>query len=81
MEQWIQFGESWPPERRIVLVMVEDSVFPYCAYKRYASGDKSRPYFVVYHGNERKSTNVLRWADCLPEWVHAAIGPQLGMDD
>lgn len=63
-----------PPERRVVLVWCGDEndshFLPYCAYVRYSGGDVNAPFFVVYHGNTDRPTDVVAWCDCLP-----ATGP------
>lgn len=63
----IQPEDKIPAERKVVLVFVEGSSLPYCAYIRYASGDINCPYFVVYHGSKDRSTKVWAWCDCLPK--------------
>lgn len=60
-------GESIPAERRCVLVWVRGSHLPFCGYIRYAAGDRECPFFVVYHGNQEISAEVLAWCDCLPD--------------
>lgn len=57
--------DKLPPERKVVLVFVEGSALPYCAYIRYAAGDKTCPYFVVYRAD--KGADVWAWCDCLPK--------------
>lgn len=57
--------DKLPPERKVVLVFVEGSSLPYCAYIRYAAGDKTCPYFVVYRAD--KGADVWAWCDCLPK--------------
>ena len=65
-----------PPERKVVLVWLGESYLPFCGYIRYAAGDGSCPYFVVYHGNPRIGANVVAWCDCLPP-----LGPDVETAD
>jgi hypothetical protein len=58
--------EEIPAERKVVLVWLAESALPYCGYIRYAAGDIDCPYFVVYHGNSERGSNVIAWCDCLP---------------
>lgn len=60
-------GDPLPPERKVVLVWLKKSALPFCGYIRYAAGDKTCPYFVVYHGNTQKGSQVIAWCDCLPD--------------
>jgi hypothetical protein len=59
-------SESIPAERRVVLVWLRGHALPFCGYIRYAAGDRSSPYFVVYHGNSEIGSDVVAWCDCLP---------------
>jgi hypothetical protein len=61
-----------PAERRVVLVWLEGLGLPFCGYIRYAAGDQSCPYFVVYHGNSARGSAVIAWCDCMPD-----NGPEL----
>ena len=80
----IEVGDPLPAERKVVVVYCEGppiSGLPYCGYIRYAAGDLSCPFFVVYHGNNDRSVRVIAWNDCLPdeppEWIHApTYGPR-----
>lgn len=71
----IQPDDPLPPERKVVLVWCDEqpeksrggSALPYCGYIRYAAGDLNCPFFVVYHGNDQRSTAVIAWCDCLPD--------------
>lgn len=60
-------NESIPAERRTVLVWLRGHALPFCAYIRYAAGDKNSPYFIVYHGNSEIGSDVVAWCDCLPD--------------
>lgn len=60
-------NEHIPAERRIVLVWLREHTLPFCGYIRYASGSKDSPFFVVYHGNPEKGSDVVAWCDCLPD--------------
>jgi len=59
--------EHIPAERKTVLVWLRDTHQPFCGYIRYAAGDLSCPYFVVYHGNTNIGADVVAWCDCLPD--------------
>lgn len=63
----IEPGDPLPPERKVVLVWLKKSALPFCGYVRYAAGDETCPYFVVYHGNEKRGSEVVAWCDCLPD--------------
>lgn len=79
---WIPFrpGELLPAERRFVLVQIDKNdskgMPPSVAvgFLRYASGDKSCPYFVI-PGHGRASDPITHWCDCLgnefcaPGWL------------
>ena len=59
-------GDLVPPERKTVLVWLREKALPFCGYIRYAAGDRTCPFFVVYHGNPKISAEVIAWCDCLP---------------
>jgi len=74
-------SDALPPERKVVTVWCEGersrkAYLPYLGYVRYAAGDPESPYFVVYHGNSARPTDVIAWCDCLPdrgpEWTDKA---------
>lgn len=69
----IQPQEHIPAERKTVLVFVRNSHLPFCAYIRYAAGDRDCPFFVVYHGNSDIGSDVLAWCDCLPDKGPAGV--------
>jgi hypothetical protein len=63
----IKPNEHIPAERKAVLVWLRENYMPFCAYIRYAAGDRNSPYFVVYHGNSQIGSDVVAWCDCLPD--------------
>lgn len=59
--------DGFPPQRKVVLVWIRGSALPFCAYMKYAAGDEDCPYWVVYHGNSDRGSDVTAWCDCLPD--------------
>lgn len=70
----LQSNDPIPPERKAVLVWLESSALPFCAYIRVHS---SGPFWVVYHGSEQRGVDVIGWCDCLPakapDWVKPGV--------
>ena len=79
-------ADGLPPERKVVAVWcgghdargkdVGAAYLPFLGYIRYSGGERDKPYFVVYHGNNALPVDVVAWCDCLPdtgpEWTDKA---------
>jgi len=76
--------DTWrgqPKERRCVLLAIADGPNGQAAgtmvgYLRYASGDKSCPYFVI--PGAREGFKVTHWADCLGDDFYSVAWPTWG---
>jgi len=71
---WVADPDWLPPERKTVLVWIEEEFLPRLGYVRYAAGDKDSPYWVVYtarkdHHLEDDSdpVKVVAYLDCVPQ--------------
>ncbi len=79
-------SDPLPPERKVVAVWcgghngignyVGANGLPDLGYIRYSAGERDKPFFVVYHGNNQRPVDVIAWCDCLPnigpEWTNKA---------